>query len=85
VAAAQLAGFGYTCLRVEARSANTEEIGAVRWRSGADGSVPRTAWRTSAARYWHNRPAAGRGGTGEDDAYDPSTELEQREPPFGMP
>ena len=35
----------------------TDHVGALQWRFLPDGTTRRSAWRTEAVRYWHNRPS----------------------------
>ncbi|MGB2815723.1 MAG: hypothetical protein WBC37_00720 [Burkholderiaceae bacterium] len=45
----------------------TDHSGALQWRFFTDGRVRRSAWRTEAVHYWHNRPGPRRADEVEDD------------------
>jgi competence protein ComEC len=58
--AARYAGHGIALRR-------TDHAGALHWRFLPDGTTRRSAWRTEAVRYWHNRPSPAR----PEDAEEP--------------
>lgn len=51
-----------------ARLARSDESGAMQWRFGPHAGLQMRAWRSSAVRYWHNRP--GMGQTAPQDGFD---------------
>ncbi len=64
--------------------ARTDESGALQWRFATDGGVDFRAARADAVRYWHDRPAAGRG-LPLEQADDSEGDDTPREPLSGMP
>jgi competence protein ComEC len=49
------------------RLLRTDHGGALQWRFAADGSATVSAWRSVAARYWHNRPGPLPSPSADDD------------------
>ena len=45
----------------------TDHSGALQWRFSPDAGTRRSAWRTEAVRYWHNRPRPPARAEGDDD------------------
>jgi competence protein ComEC len=45
----------------------TDHSGALQWRFSPDAGTRRSAWRTEAVRYWHNRPRPPARVEGNDD------------------